>query len=133
MTRRARRAAFVVYAVALFVSTHIPDLTIRVPNVDRPDLLIHMSAFGGWFVLLLAAELVGPWRSLRSISLCAAIAVCTAAVDEYSQSIPWVHRTAAWDDFGANVAGVVVAAIGACIAARVFRRREGGHSVPPRA
>jgi len=121
MTRRVRRIIFAVYALALFIGTHIPNLHVRVPTIDRPDLLIHMAAFGGWFSLLLAAEVLGPWRSFRSIALCFLIAICGAAVDEYSQSLPVLRRTAAWDDFAANTMGIVLAAILAAVAAKLFK------------
>lgn len=110
MKRGAFRIAFAVYAAALFIGTHIPDLQIRVGHIERPDLFIHMVAFGGWFCLLLISEYLGPWRSPRSVAMCAAIAVACAGIDEYSQSLPVLNRTAAWDDFAANVSGIVLAA-----------------------
>jgi len=133
MTRRVRRIIFAVYAVALFIGTHIPNLHVRVPTIDRPDLLIHMAAFGGWFSLLLAAELLGPWRAFRSIALCLLIAICCAAVDEYSQSLPILRRTAAWDDFVANVMGIVLAAILALIAAQLFKPSQSAPRTTPAA
>lgn len=127
MTRRLRRIAFFIYAAALFIGTHIPNLRIHVGEIDRPDLFVHMTAFGGWFGLLLASEFLGPWRSIRSVGYCAMISVITAGIDEYSQSIPALNRTAAWDDFGANVTGIALAAVIAAALARLFRTGNQKH------
>ncbi len=121
MTRRARRIAFAVYAATLFVATHFPNLRIDVPNIERPDLLIHMGAFGGWTCLLIASELVGPWQAFRAIALCTLIAVSCAAIDEYSQSIPILNRTSAWDDFAANISGILLASAAALLLARFWK------------
>lgn len=124
MRRRTRRIAFVVFAAALFIGTHIPDLRVRVGTIERPDLLIHLTAFGSWFALLLATEWFGAWRSTRSIAVCAVIAATYAAVDEGSQSVPGLNRTAAWDDFAANVLGVTIAALLALALARWLPSRQ---------
>lgn len=120
MSRKLRRIAFVTFAAALFIGTHIPDLRVRVGSVDRPDLLIHLLAFGGWFGLLLSTEWLGPWRSHQSIAVCALIAAAYSAVDEWSQSIPGLNRTSAWDDLGANLLGVIIATVIAFVLARAF-------------
>lgn len=124
MSTRLRRIAFVIFAAALFIGTHIPNLRVKVGNVDRPDLLIHLCAFGGWFVLLLATGWLGPWRSPRSIAVCAIIAGVYAVFDEFTQAIPGLHRTAALDDLAANVCGIAIAAIGALIVSRLTSRRQ---------
>ena len=121
MTPRVRRIAFVAFAAALFIGTHIPNLQVSVPNMDRPDLIIHLLAFGGWFTLLLASELIGPWRKTRSIGLCAVIAAAYACIDEFSQSLPGLNRTAAFDDLAANISGVLLAAIAALVLARLWK------------
>jgi len=120
---RTRRIAFGLFAGALFVGTHIPNLRVNVATIQRPDLVIHLLAFGGWFAFLLVAEFVGPWRSTRSIGLCALIAGAYAIMDEYSQTIPLLGRTAAFDDLTANLSGIVLTAIGALVLARLWRPR----------
>jgi len=124
MSIRWRRIAFLLFAAALFTGTHIPDLRVKIGNVDRPDLFIHLCAFGGWFVLLLATEWFGPWRAPRSIGLCAIIAAFYAAIDEFSQAIPGLNRTAALDDLAANLAGIAIAAMLAFGAARILPRAK---------
>lgn len=115
--RTTWRVCFVLYAIALVTATHWPALTLEVPGLDRPDLLIHMTAFGGWFGLFWLSGFVGPPGSWRSIRLCVLIAVVVAAIDEYSQGIPGLKRTVAWDDFFSNCAGI---AIGAAVASVVY-------------
>lgn len=133
MTRRKRRIAFGVYAVALFIGTHIPNFRVEIPQIDRPDLILHMLAFGGWLVLFLAAEFFGPWRTLRSIALCTIVAAAYACIDEYSQSMPGLNRTAAFDDLLANLAGVTLAAAMSVVAARTLPGPEPAAGQSPRA
>lgn len=125
--------AFGVYAVALFIGTHIPNFRVEIPQIGRPDLILHMLAFGGWFVLFLAAEFFGPWRTLRSIALCTIVAAVYACIDEYSQSMPGLNRTAALDDLVANLAGVTLAAAMSIVAARALPGPEPGAGQSPRA
>lgn len=105
----ARRAAFVLYAVPLFVATHWPALAV--PVEGRWDLLVHAAVFAGWNALLIACGYFGPALSARNIKLATVIAAAYAAFDEGLQALPMVRRTAAWDDFGANLAGVTLAAV----------------------
>lgn len=118
--RLARRAAFFVYAFALFVATHWPRLTI--PMEGRPDLRIHAGVFAGWTGLLIACGFFGPPLSGRNIVLCIPVAVAYAAVDEWIQAIPGLHRTAALDDWAADVVGVAVGALLAALVAATLRR-----------
>lgn len=48
----ARRAAFVLYALALVTLTHWPRLAIASPGAIRLDIFIHAGVFGLWCVLL---------------------------------------------------------------------------------
>ena len=130
-----------VHGLRIASDAGLPDLA-GLPAAEpgaTPDLVIHLLAFGGWFTFLLAAEFVGPWRSARSIGLCALIAGAYAIMDEYSQTIPFLGRTAAFDDLTANLSGIVLAAIGSLVLARVWKPRvpdepEGvdGHAPPVR-
>jgi hypothetical protein len=124
MTLRARRIAFSCYAAALFIGTHFPNLKIRVPHVERPDLIIHLSVFAVWFTLLLGTGWIGPWRRFRSIALCALISAVYACFDEFSQSLPGLNRTSAMDDLYANLAGIGLGTIVALIASRLAARGD---------
>ena len=119
--RTAARAAFVVYALVLVTATHWPQLRIDGGPIPRPDLLIHIAAFGLWTCLLIATELLGPWRSKAAIGKCVVIALVYAAIDEGTQAIPALGRTVALDDYLANALGVILAGIAALIASAIFK------------
>lgn len=110
---RARRAAFALYALALFVATHWPSLTL--PAEGRPDLWIHAGVFAAWTALLISCGFLGPPLSTGNILGCALAGAAYAGCDELLQAIPALHRTAAWDDWGADVLGVGLATLGAVI------------------
>jgi VanZ family protein len=125
-SRRIRRRVFWLYAAALFVGTHWPRLELPPTIIERPDVLVHMSAFGLWTLLLAGSEYLGSLRSRRAILWCGLIALANAALDEALQAVPFVQRTAAWDDWLANAAGVVVAT-----AAMLAAPRRGADRRPP--
>lgn len=116
--RAWRRGAFWLYAIALFTATHWPNLRIEGP-IKRPDLIIHLAAFGLWTALLIAFAAFGPALSARNILACVGIAALYAAFDESTQAIPFLNRTAAWDDYAANLGGVAAA----CLIAMVVKLR----------
>lgn len=129
MSRSLRRLLFWAYCAALLYGTHGPRRDVHVQGLDRPDLIVHACAFGGWFVLLLCAEYFGHWRARRSVALCAATAAAFAAINESTQALPVFGRTSALDDFLANLSGIALATVGAALAARLFparRRADGG-------
>lgn len=105
-----RRAAFGIYAAALFIATHWPRLDVRVAGLQRSDLLIHAGAFAAWYFLLFLAGFFGDPRCTprRALLLPAAVAAAYAAFDESLQLIPTLGRHAAWDDLLANLAGIVM-------------------------
>lgn len=116
---------FVAYAALLFTLTHWPRMSIEVEGVERPDLFIHVFAYGVWTGLLVASGLVGHWRMARTSLRAGAIGLVWSALDEWSQSIPIVQRQASWDDAIANWAGVLVAtAIGLIVARTADRYRR---------
>jgi len=100
MSRPRRAAGFWLYAITLATLTHWPALRVEAP-IERPDLLIHLGAFGLWTLLL-----AGLVRSPLAVGL---IASCYAALDEGTQAIPILHRTAGWDDLAADLLGVWLA------------------------
>src|SRR5262245_56136005 len=96
------RILFVLYAIALTVSTHWPRLELA-PEVPATDKTLHLIAFGTATILL--------WRTrwIRSRWLCALIALAWAGLDEISQGIPGVNRHVSWDDMAGNTLGVLTA------------------------
>lgn len=116
--QRLRRAAFWAYVPILFTATHWPKVSI--PGAGRPDLFIHVAAFGLWAALLIACGFFGRPTSLRNVAACWLIAAAFAGFDEATQAIPALHRTAGLDDWGANVLGVTLAALGALAWGRLW-------------
>lgn len=100
------RAAFLLYAPLLFLGTHWPQLTI--PIGGRPDLVVHLTIFGGWTILLFLSGLIGDPRTWRAVAIVHVVAVLYAAADEGLQSIPFIRRQFAWDDMMFNTFGVVL-------------------------
>jgi VanZ family protein len=98
---------FGLYAGFMFMMTHWPRLNIPLPG--RPDLLVHASIFGVWTGLLLACGRFGPPLSGRNIGSTFLVGVGYAGVDEALQAIPFLKRTAAWDDWACDVTGVALA------------------------
>lgn len=121
--------AFAVYALALFTATHTPRLTIPLPG--RPDLFVHAAVFGTWTGLLIACAFFGPVLSARNTLWCVLIATGYSALDEGLQAIPALHRTAAWDDWGANMIGVVGAGAAALVAGVVRARAVTPPTIAP--
>ncbi len=116
MTRRARaRAGFLAYAILLATLTHWPQLRVRVGDIPRPDVAIHLAAFALWTLLLHRAALLGPLASPRNFCLTTLAAAGYAALDEATQAIPILGRTAVWDDLAANLLGVGLGAAAAAI------------------
>jgi VanZ family protein len=100
------RWAFVIYAPLLFLGTHWPQLVIPLPG--RPDLVVHLTIFGGWTILLFLSGLAGDPRSWRTVAVVQLVAVLYAAIDEGLQAIPFIRRTFAWDDMMFDTFGVVL-------------------------
>lgn len=101
---RPWRLAFILYAIALTTGTHWPRLTLG-PEIPATDKLIHMLAFAGLTILLWRTK----WFSRRWIV--GIIALAWAVLDEVSQGIPILNRTATWHDVLANGLGVFTAIV----------------------
>ena len=112
------RAGFLTYALILVFLTHIPGVSIPGP-VPRPDLFVHIVAFGLWNALAIRCGWFGRWGSLGNIALTSVLAAAWSGLDEYTQQ--FFGRVTAWDDFFANLLGV---GTGAAIAA-VWARTSG--------
>jgi Na+/H+ antiporter NhaD/arsenite permease-like protein len=120
------RWAFGVFAVALAIGTHWPALQIEA-SVSRPDLLIHVAAFGTWAMLLIMAAFFGPRFSTRNVLISAGVAIAYAGVDELTQGIPSLSRTVSMQDFLANVIGIGGATILAGIASLSIKQSGSLH------
>lgn len=129
--RRSVRAAFACFALILFTATHWPRL--QLPNVvPRSDLWVHASALCLWTSLLIACRFFTP-RALtsRNILTCVAIGVAYGGFDELTQAIPILHRTCAWDDWGADSTGAILAGVLAFILPRRTRAPHTATPTPP--
>lgn len=120
MIPRLLLPAFILYALVLFTATHWPNLRIKSDVIERPDLLIHLGAFGLWAFLLHLTSLLGPPRSPKTALRTFIAGAVYAAFDEATQALPFLGRTAVWDDYFANLVGVTLGVAAACAAARLF-------------
>lgn len=114
MFPRLGLAAFVVYTVALVLSTHWPGVKITGP-VPRPDLFVHLGAFSLWTVLLGLSGLIG--RCPKRLVLWAVVFLIA---DESTQ--PFFDRQFDWLDMLANFGGVMIG----LVAMLFWWRRSGG-------
>lgn len=128
---RRWRVLFFAYAALLFVGTHWPNLKVETPLIERPDLLVHLTVFGLWFALCWLSGLCGPALRTSSAIKAAALSVIYAAIDEALQALPFVHRNAAWDDFGADCLGVASGLIAALILIHLATRPDHAARVQP--
>ena len=124
----AARWCFGAYAATLFVATHWPNLKIE--GTGRPDLFVHVAAFGLFAALMIVARFFGPALSIRNIGAVAVIATVYAGIDEWMQAIPWIKRHAAWDDWLADVGGIAIACGGALVMRAFWRPGDAETSVP---
>jgi len=96
------RTLFILYAIVLTVSTHWPRLDLGRGGGDRsPDKILHFMAF--------AALALALWRTkwICSKWLVVLLALAWLSLDELSQLIAIVGRTASWLDWLAGTAGVL--------------------------
>lgn len=102
-----RIAAFAGFAALLFVGTHWPQLRIHGP-IQRPDLVVHLVAFGIWGLGLCLTGLLGEPGSRTTAARCLGVGVFYAAFDEATQMIPALGRFAGWDDYLFNLIGLLI-------------------------
>ncbi len=112
---RGARRVFWTYALLLFIGTHLPKLDIRVPGVERPDLIMHVLVFGAWFGLFWITGYAGSIWHRRSAVVSGFVACGYAAMDERLQALPFINRTCAWDDLEANWLGISLAMLTALV------------------
>ena len=92
------------YWVSMCVGTHVPNPPDVVPT-NVSDTWLHLAAYFGLSVLLVGSVADrGRLSVLASLRLWAVVLVY-GALDEWTQMIPVLHRTAEWKDFAADAAG----------------------------
>ena len=101
------RVALGVYFVALFFGTHYPipeeDISPKVP-----DKLLHFLAFVG-LAYLLAFWCSTKWSmSTAHYAILFTILITYGAVDEFSQKLPYLNRTADVNDWLMDLLGSVI-------------------------
>lgn len=115
---RISRVWLLAYILLLATATHWPRLRIVGP-VPRSDLWMHLGAFGTLGCLATLAGFFGAAGSRRNLVLSWCLAVGYAALDEATQAIPALGRTAALDDFAADATGVSLGVAAAAALARL--------------
>jgi hypothetical protein len=95
------RVVFVVYAIALTLGTHWPEL--RITAGPASDKVIHLLAFAGFTILLWCT------RWLPATWMVAVVAAAFAALDELTQGLAVLNRWVSWEDLAVNELGVGVA------------------------
>lgn len=101
--RKPWRICFAIYALALTIATHWPNLQLG-PEIPATDKTIHLAAFGTLTILM--------WRTgwIRSLWILLAAAIAWAGIDEISQGLPGIHRSVSIYDMMANTMGIITAA-----------------------
>lgn len=104
------RVTFVLYALALTIGTHWPDLSVASPGIEFSDKILHAGAFFGGALLLGLTGWLGP-PGLRSAGFAGVIGVAWAAADELTQGLPGLNRSVSVFDFLADLLGVAGAVL----------------------
>lgn len=130
------RGLAIAFLIVLATATHWPKLRIDGP-IHRTDIWIHVAAFGVLGGLITLCAWFGPVTSRRNLAWAWVVGVVYAAIDETTQAIPILGRTAAWDDFFADVTGVTLGVLGSAACIRFLTSRAPGdpranHPLPPR-
>ena len=98
------RVVFVLYACALTLSTHWPqlDLGMVTDTQTAPDKLLHLFAFGGLAFLLIQT------RWLRRIWMAGILVFMWTLLDEITQALPVLGRQSSVTDILAGELGVAL-------------------------
>ena len=83
-------------------------------------------AYLGLAVLLVQGIAVVRSVSRRDAVLLWAVAVVYGALDEVTQMVPALHRTAEWKDWAADVAGAAIGVLVGILVSRVWSAQGGG-------
>lgn len=111
----AARGVFAAYTILLLLGTLWPNLKVDVGDVPRPDLYLHLLAFGGFTGLMLVCQWFGPLLSARNIAWSGVVSIVFAIANESAQALPFMHRHARLDDAAANIFGVALPLVGALL------------------
>jgi hypothetical protein len=130
---KTRRSALLIYALALTIATHWPNLEIRIGEIPRPDILLHAVCFGMLTLLILISGLFRrPVLTAGNIGLTWLAGAAWSGLDELSQGLPGINRWVAWSDFFANLLGVTLIALAALVYLLLRRSTATGVEVPRR-
>ena len=113
------------YWVSMCVATHVPNPPAVVP-VQVSDTWLHLVAYLGLAVLLVQGIAGVRPGSRRDAGLLWAGAVVYGALDEVTQMVPALHRTAEWKDWAADVAGAAIGVLVGILVSRVWSAQGGG-------
>jgi len=114
------RRLFWLYFCVLTVALLWPKLTIP-PVMERPDLLGHYVTFGLLALLLSLWNPLATRHGVRNAVVTMTASAAYGGATELLQSIPMLKRSAGWDDWIADVLGVLCGLI-----VYFFVRRWGG-------
>src|SRR5262249_40702268 len=98
---------------------------LELPGPEGSDKIVHALAFGTWMVIASAQGWFGTPLSDRNLLRTLLVSAAYGAADEGLQAIPFVHRTAALDDYAANAGGIMLAAFGLLVLRRRLEQRAG--------
>ena len=118
------RLVLVGYWVSMCVATHIPNPPDVVP-AQVSDTWLHLTAYLGLAVLLVQGVAVGRRVNRRDAIRLWGLAAVYGALDEVTQLIPVLHRTAEWKDWAADVAGAAVGVLVGMLVARAWAAQGG--------
>jgi len=109
------------YWVAMCVGTHLPIPSDVVPT-NVSDTWLHLGAYFGLGVLMVGSVAAGRQVSRRNLIRIWILVVCYGALDELTQMIPVLHRTAEWKDLGADAAGAAAGVLAGAVLVRICSR-----------
>ncbi len=92
------------YWVSMCVGTHMPNPPDVVPT-NVSDTWLHLGAYFGLSILLVGSVADGGRLSVVASLRLWAVVLVYGALDELTQMIPVLHRTAEWKDFAADAGG----------------------------
>lgn len=119
MTRRSLPfwIVLICYWCLLFYLTHLRGLVVTIPGGDKIAHYLSYGLLGGLLYLTLWSERPTA-RDLAFKIL--VIGMCYGALDEWTQAIPWFHRTCDFVDWCADSAGLATAAVGMTMIQRAW-------------
>lgn len=118
------RLVLVGYWVSMCVATHVPNPPAVVPT-QVSDTWLHLVAYLGLAVLLVQGVAVGRPVCRRDAVRLWGVAVVYGALDEVTQMVPVLHRTAEWKDWAADVAGAAVGVLVGMLVSRAWPAQGG--------